>query len=170
MGTKFQTFPKSMATPREVLLAIGVFVANEKVIDSELQVDLKSNDVLAVLRGDLLSLGFEVEEGKAADQKIKVAVLYGLNGQTTKTFDADAFHREAGIVMEVEAGRAVTNYQFLKDLFQACAMQEAKHLVIAVRKDYRGSKDFDSVINFMETLYASSRLQLPLQSVTIVGY
>ena len=72
--------------------------------------------------------------------------------------------------MEVEAGRAVSNYQFLKDLFQACAMQEARHLVIAVRNLYLGKKDFDAVINFMETLYASSRLQLPLQSVTIVGY
>jgi hypothetical protein len=170
MGINFQTFPKSMATPSGVLNAIQVFMNNDTVIDSHKQSDLKSNDVLAILREELVILGFEVEKGKAADQKIKVAVLYGLNGQTTKTFDADAFHREEGIVMEVEAGRAYTNYQFLKDLFQACAMQEARHLVIAVRKDYRGHKDFDAVINFMETLYASSRLQLPLQSVTIVGY
>jgi hypothetical protein len=159
-----------MATPSAVQHAINVFVANDKIIDSNNQTDLKSNDVLAVLRDELVNLGFEVEKGKAADQKIKVAVLYGLNGQTTKTFDADAFHRDEGIVMEVEAGRAVTNYQFLKDLFQACAMQEAKHLVIAVRKVYSGRNDFDAVINFMETLYASSRLQLPLHSVTIVGY
>ncbi len=159
-----------MATPVGVLNAISVFTANDSIIDSHKQTDLKSNDVLAVLREELVNLGFEVEKGKAADQKIKVAVLYGLNGQTTKTFDADAFHREEGIVMEVEAGRAVANYQFLKDLFQACAMQEARHLVIAVRNLYLGKKDFDAVINFMETLYASSRLQLPLQSVTIVGY
>jgi hypothetical protein len=170
MGINFQTFPKSMATPVGVLKAIGVFNENESVIDSVKQTDLKSNDVLAILRDELVNLGFEVEKGKAADQKIKVAVLYGLNGQTTKTFDADAFHRGEGIVMEVEAGRAVSNYQFLKDLFQACAMQEARHLVIAVRNLYLGKKDFDAVINFMETLYASSRLQLPLHSVTIVGY
>jgi hypothetical protein len=166
----FQTFPKSIATPVGVLNAISVFTANDSIIDSHKQSDLKSNDVLAVLRDELVNLGFEVEKGKAAGQKIKVAVLYGLNGQTTKTFDADAFHREEGIVMEVEAGRAVSNYQFLKDLFQACSMQEARHLVIAVRNLYLGKKDFDAVINFMETLYASSRLQLPLQSVTIVGY
>jgi hypothetical protein len=159
-----------MATPNGVLNAIQIFTNNDSVIDSHKQTDLKSNDVLAVLRDELVNLGFEVEKGKAADQKIKVAVLYGLNGQTTKTFDADAFHREEGIVMEVEAGRAVSNYQFLKDLFQACAMQEARHLVIAVRNLYLGKKDFDAVINFMETLYASSRLQLPLHSVTIVGY
>lgn len=159
-----------MATPAGVLNAIGVFIANDSIIDSHKQSDLKSNDVLEVLRDELVNLGFEVEKGKAADQKIKVAVLYGLNGQTTKTFDADAFHRQDGVVLEVEAGRAVSNYQFLKDLFQACAMQEARHLVIAVRNLYLGKKDFEAVINFMETLYASSRLQLPLHSVTIVGY
>ncbi|BDS49649.1 hypothetical protein RKAS3_12260 [Rhodoluna sp. KAS3] len=72
--------------------------------------------------------------------------------------------------MEVEAGRAVANYQFLKDLFQACMMQEAKYLVISVRNNYRGNSDFNSVINFFETLYASSRLQLPLHAITIIGY
>ncbi len=170
MTIQFQTFPKSMATPEVVLSAIKVFDKNAALIDSHKQTDLQSNDVLAVLREELVNLGFEVETGKAADQKIKVAVLYGLNGHTTKTFDADGFHRAEGVVLEVEAGRAVANYQFLKDLFQACAMQEAKHLVIAVRNDYRGGRDFEKVLSFMETLYASARLILPLESVTIVGY
>ena len=170
MPTQFQTFPKSMATPSKVLDAIAVFDKNFPRIDSYGQTDLQSNDVLAILRDELIAVGFEIEKGKAADQKIKVAVLYGLNGLTTKTFDADGFHRELGIVLEVEAGRAVSNYQFLKDLFQACAMQEAKHLMIAVRNDYRGGKDFEKVLSFMETLYASARLTLPLESVTIIGY
>ena len=159
-----------MATPALVQAAVAVLDRNIAIIDSLAQTDLQSNDVLAVLREDLLSLGFEIETGKSASQKIKVAVLYGLNGQTTKTFDADGFHREQGVVLEIEAGRAVSNYQFLKDLFQACAMQEAKHLIIAVRNDYRGTKDFEKVLSFMETLYASARLVLPLESVTIVGY
>ena len=159
-----------MATSAKIRDLVSVFEANNKVIDSHTQSDLHSNDVLAILREGLVELGFHVERGKAADQKIKVPVLYGLNGATTKTFDADGFHPQEGIVLEVEAGRAVTNYQFLKDLFQACAMQEAKHLVVAVRNDYRGSKDFETVINFFETIYASARLVLPLESVTIVGY
>ena len=159
-----------MATGAKIRALVEVFAANNSVIDSKKQTDLHSNDVLAILRDELIELGFDVERGKAAAQKIKVPVLYGLNGQTTKTFDADGFHSEEGIVLEVEAGRAVTNYQFLKDLFQACAMQEARHLVVAVRNDYRGSKDFETVINFFETIYASARLVLPLESVTIVGY
>jgi len=170
MSIQYQTFPKSMGTAAIVKSTVASFESNFKIIDSLSQTDLHSNDVLALLREDLLALGFEIETGKAADQKIKVAVLYGLNGKTTKTFDADGFHRGEGVVLEVEAGRAVTNYQFLKDLFQACAMQEAKHLIIAVRNNYRESKDFEKVLSFMETLYASARLNLPLESVTIVGY
>jgi len=165
----FQTFPKSMATPKAVRQVIEVFKATHDSITSEMN-ELNSNSVLAEVREPLEKLGFQIENGKSASQKIRVPVLYGLNGTTSKTFDADGFHSDLGIVLEVEAGRAVVNYQFLKDLFQACAMQEARHLVIAVRNIYKGNKDFSTVIGFMETLYSSSRLLLPLESVTIIGY
>ena len=74
------------------------------------------------------------------------------------------------MVIEIEAGRAVANYQFLKDIFQACVMHDVEQLVIAVRNDYRGSDDFDVVTNFMDTLYASNRLNLPLKGILIIGY
>ena len=169
MTVNYQTFPKSMATPSLVKSLVEVIKSHHSEISSE-SFQLASNDVLSIIRADVESLGFEVERGKSANEKVEVPVLYGLNGLTAKTFDADGFHRGEGIVLEVEAGRAVSNYQFLKDLFQACAMQEGKHLVIAVRNIYGTSKDFTSVITFLETLYASSRLILPLDSVTIVGY
>ena len=85
-------------------------------------------------------------------------------------FDADAYNEEKGIVVEVEAGRAVTNYQFLKDLFEACVMSDVNYLVIAVRNEYRNSLDFEKVITFFNTLYTSNRLQLPLKGVLIIGY
>ena len=142
----------------------------EMKIASESHAALPSNDVLAHLRSGLEQLGFEVEVDKSSAGKIKVPVLFGRNGKPEKSFEADAFHRNEGVVLEVEAGRAVVNNQFLKDLFQACMMQEARHLVVAVRNVYRGTPDFDKVIAFFETLYASARLQLPLKSVTIIGY
>ena len=129
-----------------------------------------SNDVLAHLRPGFEYLGFLVESGKNAASKIRVPVLYGANGKVEKAFDADAYHRTKKVVIEVEAGRAVTNYQFLKDLFQACVMQDVDYLVIAVRQDYRGTDDYSKVVAFLETLYASSRLQLPLIGILIIGY
>lgn len=129
-----------------------------------------SNEALAVVRPHLESVGYLVEKGKMGSEKIHVPVLYGLNGKTEKAFEADAYWAEKRVVLEVEAGRAVTNYQFLKDLFQACVMQDVDWLVIAVRKTYRESKDFQKVVQFFDTLYASSRLTLPLSGVLIIGY
>jgi hypothetical protein len=167
---QWQTFPKSASTIPKIVEAVKVFESHLFAIDSKTHDAFTSNEVLGVIRPDLEALGFKVETDKSASGKIKIPVLFGLNGRPEKTFDADAFHAEQGIVMEVEAGRAVANYQFLKDLFQACMMQDAKYLVIAVRNTYRGNSDFESVKNFFETLYASSRLQLPLTSLTIIGY
>ena len=132
---------------------------------------LPSDGVLAEVRPGLLNLGFEVESGKHRAEKIVRPVLFGPGGTPERTFEADAFHREARLVLEVEAGRGVTNYQFLKDLFQACMMQDAEHLMIAVRNKYRVSHDYDKVVSFFDTPYASGRLELPLSTVvTVVGY
>ena len=62
------------------------------------------------------------------------------------------------------------NYQFLKDLFQACMMSDVKYLGLAVRNIYKNSNDFDTVETFFETLYVSNRLQLPLDGILLIGY
>ena len=71
-----------------------------------------------------------------------------MNGKVEKYFDADAVDRERKLVLEVEAGRAIVNNQFLKDLFQACMMRDIDYLAIAVRKIYRGgnrqANDFEA--------------------------
>lgn len=97
-------------------------------------------------------------------------MLFGRNGKTAKAFRADAYHEPAGFVLEVETGRAVDNNQFLKDLFQACMMQDVKHAAIALRNTYRGSDDLSTACRFFDTLYASSRLLVPLEGVLILGY
>ena len=74
------------------------------------------------------------------------------------------------IVIEVEAGRATENNQYMKDIFQACMMFEVEYLVVAVRNTYRGHKDFNIVYTFLETLYISSRLHLPLKGILLIGY
>jgi len=111
-----------------------------------------------------------VEAGKTKGKKIPVPVLFGLNNRIDKYFDADALSADGKIVLEVEAGRAVVNYQFLKDIFQACMMREVEFLVMAVRNDYRGGNNFAAVHMFLETLYISNRLKLPLQGIMLIGY
>ena len=166
----WQHFPKSHPCPEHLRGIVGVFEEKVELVNSHSNVGQKSDDVLAHLRSGLQSLGFTVESDKSAEGKIKVPVLYGANGAIEKYFDADAYSQELKTVIEVEAGRAVSNYQFLKDLFQACVMQDVDYLAIAVRQDYRGGDDYGKVIAFIETLYASTRLQLPLLGILIIGY
>lgn len=165
----WQYFPKSKEIPLHLKDVIDIFILNEKLITSD-NLTLHSNEVLEKVSLNLLELNYLVETSKKIFDKIKVPVLFGLNGKLEKYFDADAYNEELKTVIEVEAGRAVTNYQFLKDLFQACMMHEVDFLVIAVRKTYGKSQDFQSVITFFETLYASGRLILPLEGILIIGY
>jgi len=169
-NTAWQFFPRSVACPDHLNRVVEVFEKNSGLISSDAHTGQTSNEVLGHLRKGFERLGFEVESSKSASGKIQVPVLYGPNGIIEKYFDADAYSKDLKTVMEVEAGRAVTNYQFLKDLFQACVMQEVDYLVIAVRKDYRGSSDFSKVVKFFETLYVSDKFRLPLLGVLIVGY
>ncbi len=132
--------------------------------------DHSSNTVLETVRQGLEKLGFDVEKGKKVEEKIHVPVLYGKNGNTQLAFDADAYHPVGKYVIEVEAGRAVVNYQFLKDFFEACTMSDAEYLCIAVRNTYKNRKDFEKVCNFFDVLFLSNRLGIPLKGILIVGY
>ena len=165
----FQFFPKSFRIPEHLQELTSVFEINEAKISSSTY-KLNSDGVLNVLKKDLEKMGFIVETSKTAKGKINVPVLFGRNGSIEKSFDADAWHKNNRTVLEVEAGRAVTNYQFLKDLFQACMMNEIDYLALAIRFDYRGNPDFEKVVTFFETLYVSGRLSLPLRGVLVIGY
>lgn len=166
---KFQYFPKSKAIPEHLQNVVTVFSGKLNDIKSE-EYKYCSNDVLNILSIDLEDIGFIVEKSKKNTDKIKVPVLFGLNGKLEKYFDADCLNLTTKTVIEIEAGRAVSNYQFLKDLFQACMMSEIEYLVIAVRLVYRNNPDFQNIITFFDTLYASGRIQLPLKGILIIGY
>src|SRR3989442_10184587 len=155
----WQYYPKSEGIPKHLSDVRDVFDSHAASMDSSHK-NLTSDQVLGIVREDLSTLGFTVEKSKLRSDKIKVPVLFGRNGKLEKYFDADGYNKETRTVLEVEAGRAYTNNQFLKDLFQACVMQDADYLVIAVRKTYLGNPDFEKIITFMDALYASNRLKL----------
>jgi len=87
-----------------------------------------------------------------------------------RSFNADAVSSDGKIVLEVEAGRAVDINLFLKDIFQACIMFGVEYLVIAVLNNHRGADDFANIYAFLETLYVSNRLKLPLNGILLIGY
>jgi hypothetical protein len=166
-------FPRSDKPTAIALQVVAAFKAVYAEIDSDNH-KLPSDGVLGHVAPQLQTVGFLVETGKKKAQKIYVPVLYGNNGHVAKAFEADAYHASERFVVEVEAGRGVLNNQFLKDLFQACMMDDVEYLAIAVRNTYEAaglkSADFDRVVMFFDTLYASDRMRLPLKGVLVVGY
>lgn len=132
--------------------------------------NLSSNDVLAILRPHLEDIGFTVESGKTKDSKIDVPVLFGRDNEIDKSFYADALSSDCKTVIEVEAGQATENHRFLKDIFEASMMFDVEYLVLAVRNKYRKHYDFDRIYTFIETLYISNRIQLPLKGILLIGY
>jgi hypothetical protein len=163
-------FPQSKQATPMARKVVNVFEAISDSIDSQTNNGLVSNDVLHLSANGLESIGFKVERGKKKADKINIPVLFGRNGKVEKSFEADALNEDEKFVIEVEAGRAVTNYQFLKDLFQATMMNDVDYLCIAVRNVYRNSKDFERVFAFFDTLYKSNRVTLPLKGILIIGY
>jgi hypothetical protein len=165
----YQFFPRSQGISDDIRKVIECFIDLGDEINSE-QFNLKSNEVLHKLQPKLSALGYKVETSKSQNDKIDVPVLFGLGNRIDKSFNADALSSDGKIVIEVEAGRATENNQFLKDIFQACMMFEVEYLIIAVRNIYRGHKDFEIIYTFLETLYISNRLHLPLKGIVLIGY
>jgi hypothetical protein len=166
---KFQFFPRSVGINEQIQKIVDCFKAVDDQICSP-EHTLQSNEVLTILRDALIAVPMQVERGKTKGLKIPVPVLFGLNDKIDQHFDADALSSDGKIVLEVEAGRAVDNYQFLKDIFQACMMYGVEYLVLAVRNDYRKHDDFKKIYSFLETLYISNRLHLPLKGILLIGY
>ncbi len=166
---KYQLFPRSFGITTDVKEVIECFEKHYDKIKSPDNL-LNSDEVLKIIRLSLEKINFKVEASKSQIDKIKVPVLFSLNNKIDKSFDADAVNANETIVLEVEAGRAYVNNQFLKDIFQACMMPSVKYLILAVRNDYRGNDDFTKIFTFIETLYINGRLKLPLQGIVLIGY
>ena len=169
MPVTWQVYPRSARPHPSAIVVVDAFNDAFGVVNSK-DHELNSNQVLGHIEPALTLGGFVVEKSKVRNDKISIPVLFGKNGTIEKSFDADAFHPIDGVVLEVEAGRAVANNQFLKDLFQACMMQDAQHLVICARLLYRKNDDFEKICRFMDTLFASNRLNLPLKTIMVLGY
>lgn len=172
---RFQFFPRSRGITTEIQQIIDCFV---KADDIRNEKQIKSNDMLSLVRPFLEENGFQVEKGKSKDAKINVPVLFGEDNAIDKCFAADAVSNDGRIVIEVEAGRAVMNNQYLKDIFQACLMFQVEYLVIAVMNEYTSNvkgrkvahKDYETIKTSLETLYVSNRLVLPLKGILLLGY
>ena len=133
-----------------------------------------SNKVLEVLRPELEHIGFRVEKGKTAVQKLPRPVLFDEMGEAGLSYDIDAYHEGHGIVMEVEAVRAIRANAIYKDLIQMSLMVDARFAVIAMPLRYKYKSGIDNPYkhgkDIMDAIFSSGRLRLPFEGVLLVGY
>lgn len=165
----YQFFPRSHGITAEINKVVNCFESIKDKIDSTSN-NLRSNEVLEILRPQLVNINFSVETGKKNDEKIPVPVLFGMDNTIDRQFFADAISDDGRIVIEVEAGQAVENNKYIKCIFQACLMFDVEYLVLAIRRIYRNRLNYDTVYSFLETLYISNRLKLPLKGILLIGY
>ena len=178
MPVRFSTFPRTKAPPPFVAEAVSIFSSKIGEISTVLLAKgLTSDEVLSVLRCELEHVGFDVETGKRADQKIKRPVFFGENAQPDLQYEVDAWHPEWKAGMEVEAGRAWMGNAVYRDQIQALVMVDMEYLFLAVPQTYKyksggretTSRDYENTLAVAEALYGHSRIQMPFD-LCVIGY
>lgn len=168
--------PANSHPPAWVDQLIQVVSATEPLISTAAGRGLDSNGVLNELNAGLRSIGFDVERGKTAPDRITRPVLFGEHGAPTVTMDIDAFHDGQGVVLEVEAGRAWNGNAVYRDLVRASLLLDARFLALAVPVGYapqyvkRPIPVFDYTAELLRAIYASQRLKLPFEGILLIGY
>ncbi len=148
MNIRYQFFSKDKDVTQELMDIIKIFVKHSDEFNSYNK-ELCSHEVLNCVSNDLKQLGYKIKETR--------------NGP-------DAINKQHKIIIEVEAGRALTNNQFLRNLIETCLIDNVEYLILAVRNIYKKQHDYDKIVEFLGRLYASGKLILPLKGVLVLGY
>lgn len=175
---KWQYFPSYVQAPTWVTEFVGVVASHTSEINSRVVENLTSDRVLSFIADDLASLGYQVETGKKAIQKIRRPVLFGEEGVEKVSYEIDAFHDSLGIAVEVEAGRGARGNAVYRDLIRTSLIVGAKYLVLGVMIEYRHQssgkevivRSFDDARSLVEAIFSSGRLGLPFEGVLLFGY
>ena len=153
---------------------VGALRNHEDAISTrQLENGLVSDDVLTEVRSSLEAVGFDVEQGKRADEKIHRPVLFGENGEPELQYQVDGYHPEHRCGIEIEAGRAWDGNAIYRDLIHAAMMVQVDTLALVVPNAYKHSRGttpaFEKTKRVAETLYRTDRFDLPYDLV-LVGY
>lgn len=189
--------------PKELKKVIDEFVNHMKEIESKDNNNRLSSDAVLEKLCKGLEKKYHVEETKKKQLRIKLTdneekIIE--DKEPLKEFSVDAIHENIDssdedkgkdIIIEIEAGRAVSNYQFLKDIME-CAMIASKkkiiyngkpakisndglYLVLAVRNEYKvesqknPSKNYETIKKWLNAI-AVSKLDLKLKGILLIGY
>lgn len=153
----------------------GAVRLSRAVLDSSLHNELSSNQVLEIIRPNLETIGWSIETGQKAAQKIHRPVLFGDNNEAKVRYEIDGWHDQHRAVLEVESGRGWQGNAFYRDLIRTSLIHGAEYLVIGLRMSYTyggitGQNDFEKGRDQLDAVYASGRLILPFSGVMLFGW
>jgi hypothetical protein len=175
---RFSSYPKTEAPPHFTESIVRVFSGlSAQIATTQLEKGLTSDAVLAKIAPSLVKLGFEVESGKSAKDKVERPVFFGENGEPELRYQIDGFHAQWKCGIEVEAGRAFMSNAVYRDLIQAALMVDLDYLCLAVPMVYKfqtggrtgTSRDYDNARAVADALYGHTRLRLPYR-LLVIGY
>ncbi len=89
----YQLFPRSIGITNQIQAVITCFENAYHQIKSS-ENELKSDEVLEILRPYLEEVDFRVETGKTKNKIIHVPVLFGKNNFVDKSFNADGISND----------------------------------------------------------------------------
>jgi hypothetical protein len=175
---RWSYYPTRDRPPNWVSALVGAVAAAQGDIDSVNVAGLTSDKVLALLRPGLEGIGFRVEAGKTAADRITLPVLFGEQGLARVRYDVDGVHEELGVLLEVEAGRGARGNAVYRDLIRTSLIVDARFLALGVMQEYHHksggksvvARSYDDAKDQIDAIYASQRLQLPFEGVLLFGY
>ena len=168
-------FPRRSEAPLWVSEFVGLINSSKSDIESNIHTRLESDAVLAALRSKLVDIGWQIESGKKAIDKISRPVLFGDAGVSKVNYEIDWWHPVHKVVLEIESGRGWQGNAFFRDLIRTSLIQGADYLVVGMRSSYsyanvKSQNDFIKARDQMDAIYASGRLQLPFEGILLFGW
>lgn len=126
----------------------------------------------------MTQLGFEVEAGLRAADRIRRPVLFGSEGRPRVNYDIDGVHDELGVVLEVEAGRGARGNAVYRDLVRSSLIVGVRYLALGVAREYHHMTGGRRVVvhsyseskDLLDAVFASGQLGLPFEGVLLFGY
>lgn len=146
----------------ELDVVVDVFGAHAKKLASD-EVR-RVPEVLGVVRSDLVEAGWRIAKGSRASTGVPI------QRDPSGRVRADGYHAEGGVALWAETGRSWTNNAFLQHIVEAALCPSIEHVVVAVRRNYEGQPSFDRCAEFVDAMVDSGRLQLPYQSLLLIGF
>jgi len=166
-------FPRTWSPPAWVGQVVEVFRRHQGVISPQPpEASLSSEQVLAVLAGDLEGLGFRIEKMELADRRVPHRPL-SAGEPPAQHYHVDVYHPQWHCCIAIEDGPAWTNDAIDQDGVEPLLVANADTLCLAVPGRVHGAgpavSEYERALALAQVVYSRSRSYLPHRLV-LIGY